>query len=188
MADIPIPSNFEIPTSLQIGTDCIICEQAEIKGNVTIGNNSIVHPKARIIAEAGPIIIGEGNLIEEKAVIWHRASENSSGTTPVMIIGSLNVFEVFSHCQALKVGDKNIFEPKSFVDREVVVTDGCFIGAGCRLMGAEVLEKQTSVSGAHCCRTQSAGSSSHALQMETLAKTLPLHNIIKKVLKAPVKT
>lgn len=29
----------------------------------------MIHPKARIIAEAGPIVIGEGNLIEEQALI-----------------------------------------------------------------------------------------------------------------------
>ena len=31
-----------------------------------------MHPKARIIAEAGPIIIGEGNLIEEQCEIINR--------------------------------------------------------------------------------------------------------------------
>jgi len=33
------------------------------------GPRTVVHPKARIIAEAGPIVIGEGNLIEEQALI-----------------------------------------------------------------------------------------------------------------------
>lgn len=33
------------------------------------GPRTVVHPKARIIADAGPIVIGEGNLIEEQAVI-----------------------------------------------------------------------------------------------------------------------
>lgn len=32
----------------------------------------MIHPKARIIADAGPIIIGEGNLIEEQAEIINR--------------------------------------------------------------------------------------------------------------------
>ena len=32
---------------------------------MTIGPRTVVHPKARIIAEAGPIFIGEGNLIGE---------------------------------------------------------------------------------------------------------------------------
>ena len=30
---------------------------------VTIGPRTVIHPKARILAEAGPIFIGEGNLI-----------------------------------------------------------------------------------------------------------------------------
>lgn len=34
----------------------------------------MVHPKARIIAEAGPIVIGEGNLIEEQVLIINRYS------------------------------------------------------------------------------------------------------------------
>lgn len=37
----------------------------------------MVHPKARIIAEAGPIIIGEGNLIEEQVLIINRYSWHS---------------------------------------------------------------------------------------------------------------
>ena len=36
------------------------------------GARTVVHPKARIIAEAGPIVIGEGNLIEEQALIINR--------------------------------------------------------------------------------------------------------------------
>ena len=36
------------------------------------GARTVVHPKARIIADAGPIIIGEGNLIEEQALIINR--------------------------------------------------------------------------------------------------------------------
>lgn len=36
------------------------------------GARTVVHPKARIIAEAGPIVIGEGNLIEEQVLIINR--------------------------------------------------------------------------------------------------------------------
>lgn len=38
----------------------------------SLGPRTVVHPKARIIAEAGPIVIGEGNLIEEQALIINR--------------------------------------------------------------------------------------------------------------------
>lgn len=37
-----------------------------------LGSRTVVHPKACIIAEAGPIIIGEGNLIEERCKIINR--------------------------------------------------------------------------------------------------------------------
>ena len=39
---------------------------------VSVGPRTVVHPKARIIAEAGPIVIGEGNLKEEQALIINR--------------------------------------------------------------------------------------------------------------------
>ena len=32
----------------------------------------MIHPKAKILAEAGPIIIGENNLVEEQALIINR--------------------------------------------------------------------------------------------------------------------
>lgn len=43
-----------------------------LTGFAFLGTRTIVHPKARIIAEAGPIIIGEGNLIEERCEIINR--------------------------------------------------------------------------------------------------------------------
>lgn len=45
--------------------------------SVSPGARTVVHPKARIIAEAGPIVIGEGNLIEEQALIINRLSKAS---------------------------------------------------------------------------------------------------------------
>ena len=36
------------------------------------GARTVVHPKARIIAEAGPVIIGEFNIIEELVHITNR--------------------------------------------------------------------------------------------------------------------
>lgn len=34
----------------------------------------MVHPSVKILAEGGPIIIGENNLIQEKAIILNRYS------------------------------------------------------------------------------------------------------------------
>uniref|UniRef100_A0A3P9HZ70 Dynactin subunit 6 n=1 Tax=Oryzias latipes TaxID=8090 RepID=A0A3P9HZ70_ORYLA len=59
--------------SAKIAAGAVVCVESEIRGDVTIGARTVVHPKARIIAEAGPIIIGEGNLIEEQALIINRS-------------------------------------------------------------------------------------------------------------------
>lgn len=52
--------------------------QASMQGSVFMGFNmiagtrTVVHPTAQILAEKGPIIIGEGNLIEEKVKIVNK--------------------------------------------------------------------------------------------------------------------
>jgi dynactin-6 len=51
----------------------------------------------KIIAEAGPIIIGENNLIEEQTVIINKKTDSADNSnTKIMIIGDNNVFEVGS--------------------------------------------------------------------------------------------
>jgi dynactin 6 len=50
----------------------VVCTECDLKGDITIGKNTVVHPKAQIIAEAGPIIIGENNLIEEQVQIINK--------------------------------------------------------------------------------------------------------------------
>ncbi|XP_020367620.1 dynactin subunit 6-like [Rhincodon typus] len=94
-----ILSGKQAQKSVKIAAGAVVCVESEIKGDVTIGPRTVVHPKARIIAEAGPIIIGEGNLIEEQALITNSYPENlvpqkEDMEPKVMTIGTNNVFEV----------------------------------------------------------------------------------------------
>ena len=41
--------------------------------SLSSGARTVVHPSAKILAEGGPIVIGEGNLIQEKALIVNRS-------------------------------------------------------------------------------------------------------------------
>ncbi len=63
---------YHVSFSLKIATHAIVCHESKLRGDITIGTNTIVHPRATIIAEAGPIIIGESNIIEEQAHIINR--------------------------------------------------------------------------------------------------------------------
>ena len=60
--------------SSKINQLAIVCKEASLKGEVTIGANTVVHPNVRILAEGGPIIIGEDNLIKEGTTIINKSA------------------------------------------------------------------------------------------------------------------
>lgn len=70
---------------------------------------------------------GPNCIVEEQVRISNRADGAEDAGTP-LVIGSHNLFEVGAICDALKVGDGNIFEAKSVVGRAVEITECCRIG------------------------------------------------------------
>lgn len=64
---------FKKNRNLTIKPKAFVCQETTIIGDVIIDEGTIVHPKAVIIAENGPIVIGKYNIIEEQAVIknWY---------------------------------------------------------------------------------------------------------------------
>lgn len=67
-----------------------------------------------------------------------------------MTIGSHNVFEVDCTVEASEIGDNNVFESKCFVGNNVIVTNGCIIGAGCEITEAQTLKENTIMYGENC--------------------------------------
>lgn len=57
---------------MKIAPGAVVCVESKLKGSIIVGSMSVVHPKATIIAEAGPVFLGENNIIEEQALIIHR--------------------------------------------------------------------------------------------------------------------
>ncbi|XP_011494591.1 PREDICTED: dynactin subunit 6 isoform X1 [Ceratosolen solmsi marchali] len=173
---------------IKIGSGALVCEEAILKGDITIGSHTVVHPRASIIAEAGPIIIGEGNIIEEMSTIINRISPDDTGT-PVQIIGNYNVFEVDSTCEASKVGDNNVLECKAYVSKQVELTNGCVIGASCSLRDEEVVPENTIIYGSQCHRREMNDKPYPQLgQLEYLMKMLLGYHHIYKPNMPPPKT
>ena len=167
-------------SSVSIANGAVVCSECKIEGDVSIGSKTVIHPKAQIIAEAGPIIIGENNLIEERTRIINRNPEGAE-TTPVMIIGNNNVFEVDCSSNALKIGDHNVLESKSFVGRTTVLSNGCVIGAGCRIDTNETLPENCVIYGLETeRRIMSYKPTSQTPQIEHLSKLLPKYHHLKK--------
>ncbi|VDK87644.1 unnamed protein product [Onchocerca ochengi] len=74
-----------------IASNAVVCKEAILEGEITIGSGTVVHPTAVIRATNGPIIIGENNNIEETSVI-----ENLNENGETLLIGRDNVFEIGS--------------------------------------------------------------------------------------------
>ncbi|XP_056156593.1 dynactin subunit 6-like [Lampris incognitus] len=178
-----------LKSTVKIAAGAVVCVESEIKGDVTIGARTVVHPKSRIIAEAGPIIIGEGNLIEEQALIINRYPENimpdTKGIAPkTMIIGANNVFEVGCVSRALKIGDHNVIESKADLGRNVILTSGCIIGACCQIKTCEVIPENTVIYGTNRLRrVQTERPQSQTLQLDFLMRILPNYHRLKKTIK-----
>ncbi|XP_022648213.1 dynactin subunit 6-like isoform X1 [Varroa jacobsoni] len=132
-------------TKLAVTEGATVVRECVLAGEVSFGTRTVVHPTAQILAEKGPIIIGEGNLIEEKVKIVNNSEEP-------LIIGNHNVFEVGAVVQARSVGDHNTFECLSLVGPRVAVGNGCTVGAGCHISTEETLGDDIVVYGANCDR------------------------------------
>ncbi|KAI1719103.1 dynactin subunit 6 [Ditylenchus destructor] len=158
--------------TLNIAPDAIVVADATLRGKITIGPSTIVHPKAVIDAKEGEIILGSHNIVEETAVI-----ENLNGTDYVMRIGDDNLFEVGSICHAKSVGNSNVFGIKSIVGSETEITEGCKIGPACKVLN-EKLEPLTAVYfERNLRRTTTETPASQRSQCDFLRKLMPKYNM-----------
>ncbi|XP_062934118.1 dynactin subunit 6-like [Cynocephalus volans] len=181
--------------SVKIALGAVVCVESEIR-DVIIRPRTVIHLKAQIIAESGPIVIGEGNLTEEQAFIINAHLDNITPDVEDpepkrMIIGTNNVFEVGCYSQAMKIGGNNVIESKANVGRNVVLTSGCIIGDCCSLNTFEIIPENTVVYGTDClCQEQTERQQPQTIQLNILMKILPNYHHLKKSMKGsstPVK-
>ncbi|KAK6105395.1 Bacterial transferase hexapeptide (six repeats) family protein [Brugia pahangi] len=159
-----------------IASDAVVCKEATLEGDITIGSGTVVHPTAVIRATNGPIIIGENNNIEETCVI-----ENLNDNGEALLIGRDNVFEIGSIVHAPKIGNNNVFGARCQVGPNTTVTRGCFIGTNCMAMLREELPENTVIYGkSNSRRVARDPPQIQTSQLEYLRKALErFHYLIK---------
>ncbi|KZP33952.1 trimeric LpxA-like protein [Athelia psychrophila] len=113
-----------------IHSKAVVCQDVELKGDITIGSGTIVHPKATIFAIAGAIVIGSGCIIEEGVIIVNRRKE-------VMRIGDENLFEIGCRVESPTIGNSNTFSTRCRVHHTLRVSSHCVVGAGCLVVPTE---------------------------------------------------
>lgn len=167
----------------------IVCEDNNLQGDITIGSGCVIHPCSTIIAESGPIVLGENCIVEEYATVRYRIPKDhpdygrltEEGTAKPLIIGPDNVFEVGCTVEALSIGERNVFECKSYVSADVTVGNGCVIGAGCRLVGKQTLADKTIVYEGQCMQREAMDKQkTQMIQLDYLRKILPNYHHLRK--------
>uniref|UniRef100_A0A182N9C4 Dynactin subunit 6 n=1 Tax=Anopheles dirus TaxID=7168 RepID=A0A182N9C4_9DIPT len=174
----------------------MVCEDSNLRGDITISSGCVIHPCSTIIAESGPIVLGENCIVEEYATVRYRIPENhpdygkltEEGTLKPLIIGPDNVFEVGCTVEALSIGERNVFECKSYVSADVTVGSGCLIGAGCRLVGKQTLADKTILYTSECLQREAMDrQKTQMIQLDYLRKILPNYHHLRKVNHDPKK-
>ncbi|KAG8906291.1 hypothetical protein FRB99_007160 [Tulasnella sp. 403] len=130
-----------------IHSKAVVCQDVDLKGDITIGSGTIIHPKATIFAIAGPIVIGSNCIIEEAVIIVNRKKET-------MRIGDDNIFEIGCRVEAPSIGSFNTISTRARVHHTARLTSYCVIGPGSLLVPEEdeTLEEYTVVHGGNAER------------------------------------
>ncbi|XP_014255926.1 dynactin subunit 6 [Cimex lectularius] len=166
--------------SVRLAQGAVVCLETKLVGNISIGPRSVIHPKASIIAEGGPVIMGENNIVEEQCIIEHKPKENDRPNT--LMIGSHNIFEVGCNIKAKVIGDNNVFEAKCYVGPDIEVGNGCIIGAGVRLVYKEKLPDNVIITGSQYNRTIAGDRPPpQTLQLDFLTKVLPNYHHLRRL-------
>ncbi|PAV15135.1 trimeric [Pyrrhoderma noxium] len=113
-----------------IHSKAIICQDVELKGEITIGPSTIIHPKASIFAISGPILIGSSTIIEEGAILVNRRRAP-------MHIGHSNLIEIGARVECSYMGDGNTIGTKARVHHTVRLGNYCVVGPKCLVAPAE---------------------------------------------------
>ena len=119
-----------------IESGALVCESVTLAGSyrVVIGAGTIVQPNVVIVAQDGPIIIGEKNIVREDVVILNAKEEGQGeGATKELRIGKMNLFCTGVRIEQCTIGNINIFEPKSIV-RQGCTVGNAAAGAHCRTL------------------------------------------------------
>ncbi|KAJ2162009.1 hypothetical protein GGF46_001001 [Coemansia sp. RSA 552] len=161
---------------LHLAPRALVCKNTIIEGDVQIGNGTVVHVGASIIAKNGPIIIGSNNIISERAAIVNHHS------TPLMI-GDNNLLETDALVEGRGIGHRNVVQVRGKVVGTSTLGNNCVVGPMCTTDQTENVPDNTVIFGSpQLRRTRNDSRAEHAAihlkHLEYIHEMLPRYNHI----------
>jgi dynactin-6 len=115
-----MPAPPKPPTSL--ASSLIIAEHASLTGThlITLGSNTVVHPRARFNSTHAPITVGSNCIICERSSIGFQ-SEAAANERQGILIENGVVIEVGAVVEARMVGEGTIIEVQAKIGKGAVL-------------------------------------------------------------------
>jgi len=146
-------------------TACI-WKDVRFKGEIIIGDRTMMGPGCHCISNGGPIKIGAQNVFTECVQIINKSEDQP------MEIGNLNLFETGAKIEARKVGSYNLFGAKSYVMAGCTVGNGCVIGPRVQVVKNSNVSDFTIMAGNNLIHTQKAIKHRNSLYVQKMVKLL----------------
>ena len=143
-------SVLSVKPQCKIHTTAVVADKAQLTGanTISIGENSFIHPHAKVKAEHGNVTIGKGCIISERATVGPAAPAEGNTTEEVdVILGDGVSIESGAVISARQVGDHSTIEINAKVGAGAVVGKWCKVGPLCEVGVDEVVEDFTVVFG-----------------------------------------
>jgi dynactin 6 len=115
-----MPAPPKPPTSL--ASSLIIAEHASLTGThlITLGSNTVVHPRARFNSAHAPITVGSNCIICERSLIGFQ-SDAAANEVKGAVIENGVVIEVGAVVEARTVGEGTVIEVQAKIGKGAVL-------------------------------------------------------------------
>lgn len=121
----PRPPGPPLPP-LEISPSALLAESAQLVGTfpVTLSSESVIHPRARIDAQAGGVHVGRRCIVHERAVVGASPSSSGRVTSTGVTLGDYVTVETGATVEA---GENTV------VGEGTTVGAGSVVGAGAKV-------------------------------------------------------
>ncbi|CAL3969146.1 hypothetical protein PZA11_006224 [Diplocarpon coronariae] len=165
------------PTSLS--PSLVIAEQAALVGTklITLGSNTVIHPRAKLNSGYGQITVGSNCIISERSQIGLQSDPPGDEEYGVILENAV-VIEVGATIEARRVGEGTVVENNARVGKGAVIGKHCKVGPLCEVAEYEFLPDYTVIYGNGMRRLDTSGVESLKLkniakQVEVLRRLIP---------------
>ncbi|KAG0648724.1 Dynactin subunit 6 [Hyphodiscus hymeniophilus] len=172
-----MPAAPKPPTSLS--STLVIADNAALTGThlITLGSNTVVHPRTKLSSAFAPIKIGSSCIISERSAIGLQSAPAEDEKDGVVFENGV-IVEVGAVVEAKRIGEGSVIEVNAKIGKGVVIGKHCKIGSMCEVADGEVIPDFTVIYSNGLRRIDASGIENLKLKMvgrqvDVLRKLIP---------------